>query len=593
MCFRMSDFTQMCGFSHKPWRIGRISANPSNHGAAYMNSRNLWRLAAAVMTVAIFAIAIVCADRFTERRAVTVEIDRLTSIAKLAASSYQRQVDKFDLVATTLSADPDVADLLDRRTGKAAERLNDRLAALSAALDASVIYLIDDAGTTIASSNSRQKDSFLGQNYGFRPYFKQAMTRGRSEQYALGTRSRIPGLFVARRVTTVGRKSGVIVVKIRFDRLEREWAGTLGTAFVASEQGVILVTSKPEWRFETIGKLDVAARTRLTAQVEYGDAPLRQGDLFASASIVSTASQYNKGAQFVAATDKLPNGWTVQVLAPLTTAIADARAFGRSIVALVFALIGGLAIAFVLRARSIVARAERENGVRTAALKDSLIQANKLSTLGQIAAGVGHEINQPLTAIGIRARNGRKLIDKGRIDEAATAFDELDALVARAGAITGELLRFARRSRGDFGSVALSRVFSGVQLLLGDRLRSTNTAFSVEGPDVTVMGNQGRLEQVLVNLTQNSIDAMGSDGAIVVAVSKAGDTAVIRLSDTGPGISEMVAERLFQPFTSSKADGLGLGLVICRDIMADLGGDLSLAPGPGGATFVMTLKLAR
>lgn len=553
----------------------------------------LRRFGIAVGVLGLLAAGVIGADRFTERRAVTAEIDRLTAVAKLAASSYQREVDKFQLVATTLSADPDVADLLDRRAGGAAVRLNDRLAGLTTALDASVIYLIDDGGTTIASSNSRQADSFVGQNYGFRPYFRQAMAQGRSDQYALGTRSRIPGLFVARRVTTAGGKSGVIVVKIRFDRLESEWAGTLGTAFVASEQGVILVTSKPEWRFETIGKLDAGARKRLTAQVEYGDAPLRQGTLFATGSIVRSASHYPRGAQLVAATDMLPNGWTVQVLAPLTKAVADARAFGRLIVALIFAMIAALVIAFMLRARAIVARAERENETRTVELNDRLVRANKLSTLGQIAAGVGHEINQPLTAIGIRAQNGRKLIDKGRYEEAAGVFDEMSALVARAGAITGELRRFSRRSRREMGSVTVVDVLNGVQLLLGDRLRSTGTTLSITGPDVAVIGDQGRLEQVMVNLVQNALDAMGSGGAINIVVSEADGLATIQLSDTGPGLPDAVRARLFQPFISSKADGLGLGLVICRDIVTDLGGDLSLEPGPGGATFVMTLKLAR
>lgn len=555
----------------------------------------MWlRLGIAAAFILLVGLAIFTADRFAERRAVAVEIDRLTPIAKLAASSYQRQVDKFQLVATALSADPDVADLLDRRAGGAAARLNDRLAGLSAALDASVIYLIDDKGTTIASSNSRQIDSFVGQNYGFRPYFKQAMAEGRSEQYALGTRSRIPGLFVARRVTAAdGEKNGVIVVKIRFDRLESEWAATLGTAFVASDEGVILVTSRPEWRFETIGKLDAAARKRLTAQVEYGDAPLRQGDLFAQGGVIRSASRYDTAAPLVAATDTLPNGWTVQVLAPLRDAVADARAFGRLIVALAFAMIAGLVIAFVLRARAIVARAARESEAKTAELKDRLVQANKLSTLGQIAAGVGHEINQPLTAIRIRAQNGRKLIDKGRFDEAAGIFDEMSALVARAGAITGELRRFARRTGHRVGSVALSDVFDGVRLLLGDRLRSTATTLSISGPELVVMGERGRLEQVFVNLIQNALDAMGSGGAIAIAVSPADGIATVRLSDSGPGLPDAVRARLFQPFTSSKADGLGLGLVICRDIMTDLGGDLAFVPGPGGATFVVTLRLAQ
>lgn len=136
-------------------------------------------------------------------------------------------------------------------------------------------------------------------------------------------------------------------------------------------------------------------------------------------------------------------------------------------------------------------------------------------------------------------------------------------------------------------------MLDAVQLLLGDRLRSTATVLSTSGLDVTVLGDQGRLEQVFVNLIQNALDAMSSGGAIDVAVAEIDGKAIVRISDSGPGVPDAVRTRLFQPFTSSKTDGLGLGLVICRDIMTDLGGDLALAPGPQGATFVITLQPAR
>lgn len=551
-----------------------------------------WALVLA-LALAIAVAGVALSDRIAGQRAVDSEHDRLTAVARLAASGYQRQVDKFQLVATTLTADPNVIDLLDRRSDTAALRLNQRLAGLSTALDASVIYLIDAGGTTIASSNSRQPDSFLGQNYGFRAYFVEAMARGRWEQYALGTRSRIPGLFVARRVITPDGKRGVIVVKIRFDRLEREWATTLGDAFVASAQGVILITSRPSWRFETVAMLDDAARQRMTAQVEYGDAPLRQNALFASRAIIRSGAELGSKARYIAATEQLPDGWTVQVLAPIADTVRNARSSGRLVIALGLAIIAALATAFLLRARAIVARERAETETRIAELKDRLVQANRMSTLGQVAAGVGHEINQPLTAIGIRAQAARKLVAAGRIDAAGVVFDEIGALVARAGAITGELRRFARRGRTRLSPVTLSDVFDGTRLLLGERLRSTNTRLIIEGPDPVVMGDQGRLEQVFVNLIQNALDAMGKDGRIRIAVSCSSDTVTVRVADNGPGIPEAISARLFQPFTSSKDDGLGLGLVISQDIVADMGGTLTFASGEPGATFVVTLRTGR
>ncbi len=545
-----------------------------------------------MMALIVFGAAVFISDRFAERRAIDAERARLTSVARLTASSYQRQVDKFRLVATTLSSDSDVGVLLDTRTAESGKRLNERLANLTTALDASVIYLLDDQGTTIASSNWRQADSFLGENYRFRAYFKQSLTVGEWEQYALGTRSRIPGLFVGRRVTTGAKTTGVIVVKIRFDGLEREWASTAGSTFVASKQGVILVSSVPAWRFQTIRKLDDVEQQRLRAQVEFGKAPLRQNELFAGGSVISFAQEYRTDTRFIAVQEPLANGLSVYVVAPLEKAVAAARNFGRLVVLLITGLLAALAVFYVFRRRAIIAAEQRENAVRSADLKDRLVQANKLSSLGQMAAGIGHEINQPLTAIGIRAQNAQKLIKAGRNAEAATAIDDITALTGRMGAITGELRRFARRGDSRIGAVRLQAVLEGTQLLLGERLRTSRAIFNVGPVDISVVGDQGKLEQVFVNLIQNALDAMGDSGRIDIDVGAVDQIVTIIIRDNGPGISADVRERLFQPFTTSKDDGLGLGLVICREIIADFGGELNVTPLQSGAEFVITLKSA-
>jgi two-component system, NtrC family, C4-dicarboxylate transport sensor histidine kinase DctB len=549
---------------------------------------------ALVVLVALlaFGTAILSSDHLAARRAVDAEGTRLTNVARLTASSFQRQVDKFRLVATTLSADSDVAQLLDTRTPSATAQLNERLANLSTALDASVIYLLDDQGTTIASSNWRQADSFLNENYQFRAYFKEALSRGEWEQYALGTRSRIPGLFVARRVTTGAKSSGVIVVKIRFDGLEREWAFSAGSAFVTSEQGVILVSSVPAWRFQTIRKLDEAEQNKLRSQVEFGTAPLQQNAMFAGNAVITDASAFDPETKMIAARERLPNGWSVYVLSPIDQAVGSARTLGRLLVVLGAGLLAALVFFSAFRRRAIIMNEQRENAVRIADLKDRLVQANKLSSLGQMAAGIGHEINQPLTAISIRAQNAGKLIETGRTAEAATAIDEISALTARMGAITGELRRFARRGDGRVGKVSLRAVLDGTQLLLGDRIRTTGTTLTVDAADIDVIGDQGRLEQVFVNLIQNAMDAMGDGGRINITAAALDTMVTITIRDDGPGIGADVRERLFHPFTTSKADGLGLGLVICRDIIADFGGELLLVPSKSGAAFALTLKIA-
>lgn len=553
-----------------------------------------WALRGALILGLVLAIgaAVALSDRIMARRAVDAEHERLVSVARLSAASYQRHVDKFRLVATTLSADPDVGVLLDTSSPAAVVRLNERLAGLTAALDASVIYLLDAQGETIASSNWQQPDSFLGENYGFRAYYTQAMARGEWEQYALGTRSRIPGLFVARRVTTPGGARGVIVVKVRFDRLEREWSASAGSVFVANHQGVILVSSITGWRFQTIRPLKQGEQQRLRAQVEFGDRPLRLHPLYGANQVIDNASAFHGQVRYVTAHEALPHGWSAHVLAPLEPAVASARAFGRMVVLVLTGLLLALAALLAYRRRIIIAREQRESEARINDLKDRLAQANKLSTLGQIAAGVGHEINQPLTAIGVRAQSGARLVRAGRHSEAASAFAEIGALTARMGAITGELRRFARRADGRVGAVSLHSVLEGTQLLLAERIRSTGTQMHVDSTAVRVVGEQGQLEQVLVNLIQNALDAMGDGGRMTITISHDDERASLTIADTGPGIAPAVRSRLFQPFTTSKDDGLGLGLVICRDIVAAFGGALTEAPSAHGAQFKLTLKVA-
>ena len=545
-----------------------------------------------ILVVLMLSGAVMVSDRIAERRAVAAESGRLSSVVRLTASSYQRQVDKFRLVATTLSADSDVGVLLDTGSTAAVSRLNQRLANLNTALDASVIYLLDDQGTTIASSNWQQSDSFLGDNYRFRAYFSQALSTGQWEQYALGTRSRIPGLFVARRVVTGSKTKGVIVVKIRFDRLEREWATSAGSSFVTSKQGVILVSSIPAWRFQTIRKLDDSEQQKLRAQVEFGNAPLKQNSLFAGNAVIESTGEFKNETKFIAAREALPNGLSVYVIAPLDKPVNSARNFGRLVSLVVAGLIVALAVFYIFRRRAIIAAEQRENANHIADLKDRLVQANKLSSLGQMAAGIGHEINQPLTAIGIRAQNAHKLIESGRPAEAATAVQEISALTSRMGAITQELRRFARRGDGSVGNVRLQAVFDGTQLLLGDRIRTTGTVLNIDPVDISVVGEQGRLEQVFVNLMQNAMDAMGDGGQIDIGIHNIGQTVSINVRDNGPGIPEELRERLFQPFTTSKNDGLGLGLVICRDIIADFGGELNSVPSNIGTAFEIRLKAA-
>ncbi|TWA58551.1 two-component system phosphoglycerate transport system sensor histidine kinase PgtB [Azospirillum baldaniorum] len=244
-------------------------------------------------------------------------------------------------------------------------------------------------------------------------------------------------------------------------------------------------------------------------------------------------------------------------------------------------------------------RAERD-------LRDTqaeLVQAGKLAALGQLAAGVGHELNQPLSAIRSYAHNGRKLIALGRVAEAEGNLGKIADLTARMANITNHLKRFARRPDTRLGAVELAPVVQGALALFGDRLREESVELTVDLPEdrpgepLRVRAEEVRLEQVLVNLLSNALDAVADapQRRIAIAAEAAEGTVRVTVRDNGPGIPDAVAGQVFDPFFTTKpvGAGLGLGLSISYNIVRDFGGALSVAEsGPGGTAFLLTLTRA-
>ncbi|QDH32883.1 sensor histidine kinase [Porphyrobacter sp. YT40] len=513
-----------------------------------------------------------------------------TSQAAILAAGLESELNKFTLVPSVLAADPEVAALLAGERGQQAV-LNRRLAALAQQTNAAAIYLMDARGTTLAASNWDRPDSFIGSNYGFRDYFAGALANGTRSEFALGTVSRRPGLYLAQRVGPAERPLGVVAVKVEFDSLEAKWRNAEDGVFVTDAGGIVLLASDPDWRFRAAPQAPGEAAPRDPARdaVRYGVAeprPLALPGLGSGASPVRMIEKIQPIA---------PVGWELHLLADPAPRVSVALANGRLAGVIALALLALAGAGAWLWQRQREARAAAATAAQTATLREQLQQANRLATLGQITAGLGHEIRQPLAAMRVFAENGERLLAAARTEEAGENFARIAALAGRIGEITEEQLNFSRRSAEEPRLVTLAEVIDGSLLLLRDQIRQKELSLTLPAPEAAagqVRARHVQLEQVLVNLLQNAVQACAPGGQIALAIAAEGPALHLSVTDTGPGVPPALRDTLFQPFVTGKPEGIGLGLAIARDIMRQLGGDLVHEDTPGGARFTMVMPAA-
>jgi two-component system C4-dicarboxylate transport sensor histidine kinase DctB len=216
-----------------------------------------------------------------------------------------------------------------------------------------------------------------------------------------------------------------------------------------------------------------------------------------------------------------------------------------------------------------------------------------------MSTGMVHEINQPLAALHTLSDNACVLLDQERFADVRRNLQRIANIVERLGRVTHQLKAFAHKSITPGAPVQIRRTIANAQFLVAQRLRERGVEIDVEAePEMlAALADEGRLEQVLVNLLGNAIDAMAGAPTrrLCIHASAAGQRCVITVSDTGPGIREDILPHLFQPFITSKpaGAGLGLGLMISAHIVREFGGTLEARNLPGGgACFVIDLPLA-
>ena len=552
-------------------------------------------------------VAALVAGRIAEHRTLAALASSTAQDARLRAALLDSEIARLRLVPLALADDRDVVAALDG-AAISPTTLGRKLESLARITGAAAIYLIAPDGKAIAASNWRSPQSFVGSDYSFRRYFREARTFGAASQFALGTVSRRPGLYLARRTS----KGGVIVVKLEFDRLEAEWRRAGGITYVGDRTGLVLVTSRPDWRFAASKPVAPAAFARFRADASLATRAPRPLPIEPAAD---GRRMLVAGVPFVGqASATTQAGWTLVLLQPAGPTIQPVKRAAALGAALAVAAL--VALSWGLRQRALLIRrrtteleqavAERTAALRhemeeraasearAAELREGLRQANRLATLGQVTASVAHETAQPVAAIRTYAQTSETLLDRGDMDQVRANLTAIGRLADRIGAVTAELRGFSRRKAGASRPVQLAEVLDGAFLILKDQLRAVTLDVPPVDPALAVLGGKVRLEQVLVNLVQNAIEALAGreSGRITLQIAADADTVRLTIADNGPGIPQHVAERLFTPFVTSRPNGLGLGLVIAQEIMIDFGGSLRFLPSEAGARFELTLRRA-
>ncbi|MBN1957698.1 MAG: sensor histidine kinase [Desulfuromonadales bacterium] len=555
--------------------------------------------------------------RWTYDAALNELIETSHERLSLYVGTLRDALGQYAYVPYVLSRDSDVHILL--KSSFNVGLVNTYLEELNQEAGSEALYIMNSVGDTLAASNWKQDISFVGKNYGFRPYFTDAKEGKRGSFFAIGVTTGNPGYFMSHPVIQDQRFLGAAVVKVDLAPLQEGWREGGETVMVSDSNGVLFLSSRDDWRYQTLAPLSDAQRAMILAGRQYGDRPLKpialkiEGRNQAGQALVRYA-----GDSYLMISRPLEEmGWKIHHLSSLANVRGQARAV--ALTGTVFTLLI-LSLALYLRERrqkqlsrrqareaevmqkvnkrlkaEIAERTRTEQALRET--QDELIQAGKLAALGHMAAGIVHELNQPIAAIKTQAASGRLLLDRGQPESVREILDAVSRMTEHMGSITRQLKSFAHKGPMKKERVVLQESLDGALAITRPLLDKHSVELKISVPEspLEIMALSGRMKQVFINLIRNAIDAMASSDVklLSIAISKNAEDVMIKICDTGPGVSEQAQAELFTPFFTTKevGEGLGLGLSISYRIITDLNGTIRVYNEDSGACFDIRLPV--
>ena len=631
-----------------------------NSYARLPNSRKRWRIIKKSIVLLIFVavltpIALWQVAEWSRHYALSVIKDTGDQTLRLVVTNLRGELARFqnfppllagfnnDLINFLLSPDDKQAV---KKTNLLLEKINRTIGALDT-------YVIDRYGQTIAASNWNMKRSFIGRNYGFRPYFQQAMSNKLGRYFALGTASNEKGYYFSYPVTYEAEIIGVIVVKTRLEHFEERWKSRNYEVIVSDDNGVIFLSSNPDWNYHALRELNDKQRRSLVDSRQYSGTDGRTefkrlqvahkftdpefGQLIHIRQPRKDKKNTRLGHSIVReylVQDYFMNEaeWKVSLLSP-TDQVKRSQTITMIVTAFILLSIIFMAAFVFERRRRIIegialqeqARLTLERRVeeRTVDLAETnkklrneinerklteaelrktqneLIQAGRLAALGKLSANISHELNQPLAAIRSYADNARAYLERQNQKAAFSNLFSISELVDRMARIIKNLKTYSTQDTKNLRAISVQRALQEAISLLEQKIEDSRLVLVESYPDgdCTVIGGELRLQQVFVNLISNAIDAVEENKIkeLYVSLSRHEEYALVTLRDTGQGVNRDNIAHIFDPFFTTKdiGKGVGLGLSITYGIIRQFGGSIEVDNHiNGGAVFRVKLKLS-
>lgn len=539
----------------------------------------------------------------------------------LYCGTLDSALNKYRYLPHILATHPDIIRLVSKGGSEATDVVNRYLEDVNAESGSMALFVLNWAGVTLATSNWNSDESFAGHDYHYRPYYQDALLGGRGSYFGVGATTGKPGFFFTEQIKDNGVPVGVAVTKVDLSVLQREWRGGGETVFITDRHGVIFLASRDEWCYRSIGPLDKAARSAMLYQRQYGNfLPPRIGFQTSrkrGADIVEIG-----GESWLYTSRRLEeHDWTIWFLTPLTALQKQTETLWFIGAGSVSMLVLVLLFARLLLAWAKARRAAREAGKIRAvnqrlakeirirkqterellAAQDELLHASRMAALGQMAASMVHELSQPVTSMHMFAASCRRLAQEGRHGMVMETVEHMITLVRRIKLLIDQLKHFSRKPQGKTAPVRLYGAIDNALTVLCHKQQACACVPCVSCPDgAAAMADSLQLEQIIINLTQNALDAVTAlpeeeERRVAINVGEEEGAVTVAVEDNGPGIDPALTDKVFNPFFTTKksGEGLGLGLAIADNLARSMQGSLSVEKVlPRGARFILRLPSA-